>query len=91
MPDGTKLVLGVIESAIHALLHAREVYPSDCFERKRAFNVPVMISRSPPLCKYIGDAMESLVPLVSAVLLHICHSDNQDAGCCKGVVACNVG
>lgn len=59
--DGAvSLLAELLECCIHAVLHARGVYPASLFERKRCLGVAVMRARHPRLVGYIQDACAGL-------------------------------
>ena len=56
----TSLLAELLECCIHAVLHARGVYPASVFERRRCLGVAVMKARHPRLVEYIADACEGV-------------------------------
>ncbi|KAG5177629.1 HORMA domain protein [Tribonema minus] len=59
------VLLEFLEAAIHTTLHARGM-----FERRRAYEVPVWMSRHPELNEYIAQALANARPLLVERLLH---------------------
>ncbi|KAK9818377.1 hypothetical protein WJX72_011659 [[Myrmecia] bisecta] len=58
-----------LEAAVHQVLHLREVYNPELFDRHRYLNITVRKSRHPDLNEYIHSLVESLkVPLREAKL-----------------------
>ncbi|KAI8921577.1 DNA-binding protein [Entophlyctis helioformis] len=51
-----------MEVAMHFILHARQVYPQETFQRAVKYGVPVWISRHPELKGYIQDVVDSIRP-----------------------------
>ncbi|GAQ79837.1 Spindle assembly checkpoint protein [Klebsormidium nitens] len=56
----TDIVCEFLEVAIHLILHVRNVYPPEVFERRRYASVPVQWARHPELQEYIHSAVQSL-------------------------------
>ena len=54
----------LLECCIHAVLHARGVYPARVFERRRVLGVAVMKARHPKLIKYISDATTGIKEMI---------------------------
>ncbi|KAK3244784.1 hypothetical protein CYMTET_45619 [Cymbomonas tetramitiformis] len=49
-----------LEAAIHQILHARDVYPQELFQRGKLYNVPVQKSRHPDLNDYVSHLVRSI-------------------------------
>ncbi|CAM9090745.1 unnamed protein product, partial [Phaeothamnion confervicola] len=58
------LLCECLEVAIHSVLYARELYPETIFERRRAYGVPVHMSRLPELNDYISRVLRYAKPLL---------------------------
>lgn len=50
-------VFEFVEAAVHTILFARKVYPETIFERRKLFNVSVMMSRHPGLNVAVHEAL----------------------------------
>ncbi|OZJ04328.1 hypothetical protein BZG36_02379 [Bifiguratus adelaidae] len=50
------------EVALHQILYIREVYPSELFEKRKKYNIPVQMCRHPLLNKYIRDVVAACKP-----------------------------
>ncbi|CAH7666538.1 DNA-binding protein, partial [Phakopsora pachyrhizi] len=46
-----------VEVAFHHILYLRKVYPSELFEQRKKYNVPIFASRHPLLSNYISDVI----------------------------------
>lgn len=46
-----------LEAAVHSILKSRQVYPSEIFERRCKYGIPVWMSRHPDLNTYISEAV----------------------------------
>ncbi|KAG0595456.1 hypothetical protein M758_UG167900 [Ceratodon purpureus] len=62
--DVGELICEFLEVCIHQLLHIRELYPAEIFERRRHFNVPVQWARHPDLREYIHSTVTNLHPCI---------------------------
>lgn len=58
--DGTTLLVEFLETCIHLILYQRSVYPSEIFQRRRRFGVPVRMARHPALLAYISSVAQSV-------------------------------
>ncbi|RUS23393.1 DNA-binding protein [Endogone sp. FLAS-F59071] len=71
--DVVNIFCEFLEIAFHQILFIREIYPSDLFERRKKYNVPVQMSRHPGLNAYICDAVLACKPdLNKGVVDKIC-------------------
>eukprot|EP01116_Phalansterium_solitarium_P005235 TRINITY_DN16691_c0_g1_i1.p1 TRINITY_DN16691_c0_g1~~TRINITY_DN16691_c0_g1_i1.p1 ORF type:complete len:245 (+),score=68.78 TRINITY_DN16691_c0_g1_i1:121-855(+) len=57
------------EVVVHSILFVRDLYPKAVFERRRKYNLPVMMSRSPELNEYIVEVVASLRPWLEKSLI----------------------
>jgi mitotic spindle assembly checkpoint protein MAD2B len=58
--DGSLLLTEFLEVCIHLILYQRNVYPSEIFQRRRRFGVPVRMARHPALLAYIASITQSV-------------------------------
>ncbi len=49
-----------LEAAVHVVLHAREVYPKEAFERCRIYATQVHRCRHPKVSEYVGAVVHQL-------------------------------
>jgi hypothetical protein len=74
------VLLEYLEAVTHQLLHLRQLYKSELFERQRLYGITVRKSRHPKLNNYINDVISSLKVgdpgdagscLLNSALLHV--------------------
>ncbi|KAI5479817.1 mitotic spindle assembly checkpoint protein MAD2B [Pseudohyphozyma bogoriensis] len=53
-------LLTTVETAFHLILYLRQVYPSEMFAQKKAYDVLVWQSRNPALNEYLGRVVKSV-------------------------------
>ncbi|KAJ3021969.1 MAD2 mitotic arrest deficient-like 2 [Thoreauomyces humboldtii] len=58
----TVCIIDFLEVAIHQILFVRDVYPSEIFEKRRMYNVAVLMSRHPTLNEYIRNVLTTIKP-----------------------------
>jgi len=63
-------VCDFLELAVHSILSARKIYPPGSFEIKRRYDIPVKISKSPELCHYIANVVNSMQQWIEEASLH---------------------
>lgn len=59
-PELSQIVCEFLEAAVHSILHVRDLYPSEVFERRRYCGVPIQWVRHPGLRDYIHQTVNSL-------------------------------
>ena len=53
-----------LEIAIHLILYVRDVYPSELFQRRRKYNIPVYVCGHPEVNRYVCDVVDRVKPLL---------------------------
>lgn len=60
----TGLLIEFLEVAISVILYERRIYPESIFAARRAFGVPVKVSRHPEVNAYVSGALRGVAPLL---------------------------
>eukprot|EP00054_Salpingoeca_dolichothecata_P001613 m.19988 g.19988 ORF g.19988 m.19988 type:complete len:232 (+) comp12360_c0_seq1:88-783(+) len=64
------IIVEFLEIAFHLILYIREVYPAAIFEKRKAYGVPVPMSRNKDLNDYIGEVLTAIQPWLIKGLVH---------------------